>query len=363
MQPGRLPMSAGEVVIGLISAPGTTAEVAADLAEDLRAELSVLMPTVRWRVPTVVDALVNPPADDAVLVGAARERLLAEGWDLVVCLTDLPLRVRRRPVVAHASPVHGVAVVSLPALGAVGLRRRASDAVVGLVRTLLGEAEDHASSDSEAALRRRAGELGSQQEEGDGSVMFTARVLSGNVRLLVGMIRANQPWRLAIGLSKALTAALAAGVFAMVTSDIWQLGDALSWTRLAVIGMGAVTAITAALILGAGLWERGSNPAGGKQVTLFNLATTGTVVLGVIFLYTALLLLALLITPLLVPAHLLEENLGHAVRVGDYLKLAVLASALATVGGALGAGLESDEAVRAAAYTYRQEPGEVQRDG
>lgn len=131
----------------------------------------------------------------------------------------------------------------------------------------------------------------------------------------------------------------------MVTSDIWQLGDALSWTWLAAIGMGAVTAITASLILGAGLWERRSNPAGGKHVTLFNLATTGTVVLGVTFLYTALLLLALLITPLLVPAHLLEENLGHAVRVGDYLKLAVLASALATVGGALGAGLESDEAV------------------
>ena len=81
------------------------------------------------------------------------------------------------------------------------------------------------------------------------------------------------------------------------------------------------------------------------------------------FLYTALLLLALVTTPLLVPAHLLEENLGHAVRVGDYLKLTLLASALATVGGALGAGLESDEAVRAAAYTYRQEPGEVQRNG
>ena len=107
------------------------------------------------------------------------------------------------------------------------------------------------------------------------------RPVESALRLLIGMIRANQPWRLAIGLSKALTAALAAGVFALVTPDIWQLGDALSWARLAAIGMGAVTAITAALILGAGLWERSSNPADGKHVTLFNLATTGTVVLGV----------------------------------------------------------------------------------
>ena len=118
-----------------------------------------------------------------------------------------------------------------------------------------------------------------------------------------------------------------------------------------------------ALIVGAGLWEHASHPAGRKQVTLFNLATTATVVLGVLSLYAALLLLALLTSPVLVPSRLLEEGIGHAVRVGDYMKLVWLATALATLGGALGAGLESDEAVRAAAYTYRQDPGEILRKG
>jgi len=349
-------MSTDEVVIGLISSPGTAAEIGSHLADDLRAELSLHLPTVSWRVPTVVDALVLPPAHDTALVAAARERLLKENWDLVVFLTDLPLRVHRRPVVAHASPLHGVAVVCLPALGAIGLRRRSRDTVVGLVRTLLGDTENHALSGSVVDLGRRARELGrSQQREGDGSVMFTARVLSGNVRLLIGMIRANQPWKLAVGLSRALTAALAAGVFALVTPDIWRLGDALGWIRLSAIGVGSVSAITAALILGAGLWEHASHTVGRKQVTLFNLATTATVVLGVLSLYAALLLLALLTSPVLVPLHLFEEGIGHPAGVGDYMKLVWLTSALATLGGALGAGLESDEAVRAAAYTYRQD--------
>ncbi len=43
---------------------------------------------------------------------------------------------------------------------------------------------------------------------------------------------------------------------------------------------------------------------------------------------------------------------GHAVGIGDYTELAWLASSLATLGGALGAGLETDEAVRQAACTY-----------
>ena len=185
----------------------------------------------------------------------------------------------------------------------------------------------------------------------------TARVLSGNLRLLIGMIRANQPWRLAIGLSRALTAALAAGVFALVTPDIWKLSDALGWIRLSAITVGSVAAITVALIAGAGLWEHASHPVGRKQVALFNLATTATVVLGVLSLYAALLLLALLTSPVLVPSQLLEQGIGHAVRVGDYMNLVWLTSSLATLGGALGAGLESDEAVRAAAYTYRQDGG------
>jgi hypothetical protein len=150
-------------------------------------------------------------------------------------------------------------------------------------------------------------------------------------------------------------------VFALVTPDIWQLGEALDWIRLSVIGVGSVAAITIALIMGAGLWEHASHPLARKQVALFNLATTATVVLGVLSLYVALLLLALLTSPVLVPSELFGEGIGHGVRVGDYMKLAWLTSSLATLGGALGAGLESDESVRAAAYTYRPDWGDGPR--
>jgi len=55
----------------------------------------------------------------------------------------------------------------------------------------------------------------------------------------------------------------------------------------------------------------------------------------------------------------LWEQVRHArmwqqvVLFSDYVEVAWLTSSLATLGGALGAGLESDEAVPESAYTYR----------
>jgi hypothetical protein len=269
----------------------------------------------------------------------------------VVCLTDLPIELDRRPVVAHASPVHGVAVLSVPALGAVALRRRALETAVGLVRSLAGD--DDADPEGRAQAGRRLRELASDPDDPDDGIRFTARVLSGNLRLLVGMVRANRPWRLTVRLSRALTAAIAAGVFALVTSDIWRLADTFGALRLTTVAVGSVVAVVVTLIVGAHLWERGRGTRARKQVALFNLATVATVVIGVLSLYLALFVLALAGALLLVPGQLFAEGLGHAARLPDYLELSWLTCSLATVGGALGAGLEDDDQVREAAYSFR----------
>ena len=44
--------------------------------------------------------------------------------------------------------------------------------------------------------------------------------------------------------------------------------------------------------------------------------------------------------------HVLEHEVGHAVGIVDYVRLAALVSAMAKIGGALGSALESDETVR-----------------
>ncbi len=347
------------VVVGLVAAPGAAAELADGLCDDLAAELSTQHPEVAWQVRAVEDGLVQPPADDAELVAATRDRLLREDWDLAVCLTDVPLESARRPVVGHASPVHGVAVLSLPALGVVGRRRRALQTTVGLVQALAGDGEPDDDGDR-ATISRRLRQLAVDPADSTEGVRFTARVLTGNLSMLVGMVRANRPWRLAIRLSRALTAAIAAGVFALVTPDIWRLADVFGSVRLSAVGVGSVAATAVTLVVGAELWERTRSRRSRKQVTQFNLATHGTVVIGVLSLYAALFVLALLGALLLVVDPLFTGALRHPAGFTDRLELAWLISSLATVGGALGAGLESDEAVREAAYTYRPGGGDAE---
>src|SRR6476661_640416 len=97
-----------DVRVGVVNAPAISDELATGLVDDIRGELEARFPDVAWHLQLLDDGLVEPPAEDSEIVGAARELLLAHAWDLVVVLTDLPLRPARRPVVAHASPMQRV---------------------------------------------------------------------------------------------------------------------------------------------------------------------------------------------------------------------------------------------------------------
>jgi hypothetical protein len=350
------------VVVGVVASPGPCAELTEAILSDLAECIAVRIPGVRWEVRYRRDRLVERPADLSRLVSAARRLALAEGWQLVVCITDLPLQTARRPVVAHASMTHGVAVLSLPALGPVAVARRASEAVVRLVAAMLGDSDSGGGADPdagrrrrrEALLTRRAKEIGSRMELEGSAFRLVAGVVTGNLRLLLGMLRANRPWRLAIRLSDALVAALATGVLAIVLSDIWRIADGAGPLRLGLLAFGSVIAVVLVIILGAGLWERAPPAAPAReQVILFNVVTSATVVIGVLTLYLALLVLLFVGELLLVPGRTFAEVIGHPVGLGGQLKLAWLACSLATVGGALGAGLERDEVVREAAYGYQ----------
>ena len=176
----------------------------------------------------------------------------------------------------------------------------------------------------------------------------------GNLRLLIGMVRANRPWRLIAGLSRALVGALGLDIFGVASPGVWLLADGAGWARLLVVGVASILVISVSLIAAHGLWDRSDarTPHARERVVLFNLATALTVAIGVLTLYLALFAINVLAAGLLITSGVLGKQTGHPVNAGNYLELAWLVTSLATLGGALGAALENDRAVREAAYGY-----------
>jgi uncharacterized membrane protein len=314
---------------------------------------------VRWAAELGESGPAEPSANSRDLVEAVRRQLLERDWDLGIGLTNLPLRAGRRPVSAHANATHHVGLVSIPALGAVRRERRLKEAVARVVDGLLGEAVSGPAAAGGGArnarmaarLRELGSPIGRAKVRDDGTIRFVGAVLRGNLRLLVGMVRANEPSRIITRLSRALVAALGTGAFALATADVWVLATGMGWPRLIALALASVVVTCLALVLAHGLWERAHDPVARERVVLFNLATVATVALGVLALWGALFAGSAIGGVGLIPPGIFEDQLGRSVGVGEYLKLFVLIATLATIGGALGSMIESDLAVRDAAYT------------
>ncbi len=341
--------------LGLIVSPAIDQLAADELAAEVGAALAERYPEVEWDLEVLTDPLAEPPVHLTELVSAARRLLLDADWDLAVAITELPLRLAHRTLLSHTSRTHGVALVSLPALGVLRRRRRLYDVVADAVGALVGDPEHGRASQSAGArlgVERRLTELAGDVDD-DGGAAYVARVVSGNLRLLVGMVGANHPWRLVGRLWRAMLAAVAAVAFGLIQFEVWRIATSIGPLRLTIAALGSIVAASVTLIAGHHLWERAPDERVREQVTLFNLATTATVVFGITALYLFVFVASLLAALLLIEPSLFSETLGRDMGAWDYVRLAWLLSTLGTIGGALGATLETDEAVREAAYARR----------
>jgi hypothetical protein len=354
-----------EIRVGLLAAPGMIQELADGLAAALPNQLGGRFPGLRWKVATSSSPLASAGAGlGEDLVTVTREQMLAESWQIGICLTDVPLHVGRRPVTAHVSNSLEVGVVSVPSLGVVDIKDRLLDTVLRIIEEVLtgGRNRSGRSRGSRGAARVRArvrelqelsSPVGRETVEDERTIRYVTATGPGNLRLFVGMVRANRPWRLVAGLSRCLVAALGVGAFGLTSPPIWMIADTMNPTRMLLLALGSLTAIAGTLIVAHHLWETAASPEVRQRVALINLTTAVTVILGVLTLYLAMLAVALVCVTAVIDPSVIESQLQHDVGFASYVKIAWVVTSLATLGGALGAALESGAAVREAAYGYR----------
>ena len=286
-----------------------------------------------WDIEVVSEPFTMGSEDVDTAVARLREHAREHDWHLVIGLTELPVRDDDgRYLLVKTDPQRRTALLSLPALGGLRVHARARHALRALVS---GMTDSTSQGEHRVPLPR----------------------LRGRWRLLVGMVLANRPWLLVPGLKSALVAALATGAIATINSTVWLLAGSLSWWRLVVATIASVSLVVGWLVIDGELWDRpDDNSAEAKERSrLYNTSTLVTLTAGVLICYLALyvvnLVWALFVLNPAVMGGYLHASLGY----GDLFVLTWFVASAATVGGALGTGLESDEAIRAAAYSKREE--------
>ncbi|OUS97733.1 hypothetical protein [Rhodococcus sp. NCIMB 12038] len=311
LQGGQFSAAGEQVSVLFIADPGTSAALAERIAEYLPQRLrSRDRPERRWttcvrRKPYLPDE----QADFADVIDTVDPSSEAE--DIVVYLTDLPRREDTLPVVGEVSADYLFALIAVAGVGGVHIERRVRTVTELAIARILREPE----LTPPGAARRFPCV---QMEDG---IRYFAPSGLRRLRLLSGMVRANRPWRLVTGLSKVLVGAFATGAIALATDTIWLFADTMGPWRM-----------SAATVL----------------------SIVATLVLGVVILHVALFCLLLFTAYLALPPELLSRVLGRGVNFSDYLTLTWLLASIATIGGALGSGLEDDAAVKEAAYGVRQ---------
>jgi len=175
-----------------------------------------------WDIEVVSEPFTTGSEDVDTAMARLGDRAREHRWDLVVGLTELPLRDDDgRYLLVETDSTRRAAVLSLPALGGIRPHARTRHAVRAL---LSGMADPTTSQDEHRVQLPRA---------------------TGRWQLLLGMVLANRPWLLVPGLKSALVAALATGAVATINATVWLLADSLSWWRLIVATVASIALVVA----------------------------------------------------------------------------------------------------------------------
>ena len=327
----------------LVADPGAPAALAQDLAQVLPKALAEGSSSDRRWTISVQEAVYQ--LDEQATLAEVMEGVdpASQPQDVVVYLTDLPRRDGTLPVAADISVPCRFGVVSVACVGGLFISRR----VRNTIESVVAELDDQPLRPSDVSKLTRT--------EDEQSVRYTAPPVFARLRLLAGMVYANRPWRLAAGMSRVMMATFATGAVSLAYPTIWKLSATMGPWRLSAATVLSTAAMIGWLIVNHKLWERPDSPVERERAALYNASTVITLTIGVVALHLTSFVLLVLTAWWTLPPTLLEQNLGHAVGPSDYLRLAWLVAAVATLGGALGSGLEDDDAVKQAAYGARQQ--------
>ena len=144
---------------------------------------------------------------------------------------------------------------------------------------------------------------------------------------------------------------------ATINTSVWLVASSLSWWRLVIGTIASVSLVVGWLVIDGELWDRpdDDSPQAWERSRLYNASTLVTLLAGVIICYVALYAVNLAWAYFVLKPDVMGGYLHARIGYGDLFVLTWFVASAATVGGGLGSGLETDESIRAATYSQREQ--------
>ncbi|PBB06176.1 hypothetical protein [Salimicrobium humidisoli] len=363
--------------IGIVTAPGYTKRIGEGLYYSLPGLLREYVDEGEtWEVESLESPLTGYTEEPEEVLEALLEKKQMQGWDMAVCLTDLPLFRGKKLIVAEANSAKRVGLLSLPGLGAAPLIKRIRESIL----QLLSEMHHGSSYEDRDRVQLRVGRKGrkkinarelvkrrgidrfspivreNSESEKVSEVRFTVDSrLRGALRLITGMVRANRPWRLFEQFLKILAVAFTTGAFGFIIfSTLWEVSIQYSFWRMIMINIFAIVLLVFWIMTAHKLWERKSDHSSAYIRRLYNSTTVMTLLTAVSFYYTLLLICFQLLVLLLLPTGAINSQLNAEMNTIGYFYIAWTATSISTIVGALGTTMEDEDVVLSGTYGNRQ---------
>ncbi|MCT2536451.1 hypothetical protein NC661_03670 [Aquibacillus koreensis] len=357
-----------EMTVGLLPAPELPEKVARSLTETLPDALNKYIDAnVEWNVEVIVDPLTGAAETADEISEEAKHAKEMHNWDYAISVTDLPVFSKKDIVLAISNVNEKVTQISLPAFGLFPMRKRLKDTIIQMVRDLHMEKSNqmqemergmfkqinHKISRVLSPVRRKR----TKQSQDTIYQYFVIPRLNGKLRITLGMVHANRPWKIFSSFKKVIAIAFATGAYGLIFPSLWNLSVVFEPSRYILLMVTSLGSMVLWIMLAHHLWEKPSYWNKRKMRRIYNTTTVITLSVAVLFYYIILFGLFFLAVRLFVPEQLFRgQSVLHGnVTIVDYLHLTWLVTSVATLGGAIGAGLEDDELVSNATYGYRQQ--------
>ncbi|KOR13133.1 hypothetical protein AMC75_07755 [Staphylococcus carnosus] len=369
------------IKVGIIAAPGFPERLSKKVIESLPSILNRELDTdAEWYFHVTTDPLIGSAEDVNKSLDAAQNVKQEHNWDYGIVVTDLPIVSNRRIIVGNLDETHSTALISLPALGWIGLRKKLKQCLLYFSESIYrSQHQDEEQQQRKLNLswitriklekatfdqkQDNDMETASEQEDGDETsrshtttrFILNPLIISW-IFLLLGMTRANEPWKEIPNFKKIISLSFATATYLTIFSTPWQMSIEFSNLRFLLITILAISGMALWIMYAHGLWEASTSLTTRTYRTVYNITTVLTLLIIIAISYIILFALLMISVALFVPNDLynmMTSNQGIR-SWGQFLYLTWFLTSLGFLAGALGASVENEDKIRDMTYSYRQ---------